>query len=45
MRAPHSGITMTDYQPISCALYSSYEVAILHRTPLRVRWRATDGVT
>lgn len=36
---------MTDYRPISCALYSKYEVAILHRTPLRVRWRAADGVT
>lgn len=35
---------MTDCRPISCALYSSYEVAILHRTPLRVRWRAADGV-
>lgn len=36
---------MTDYRPISCALYSQYEIAILHHTPLRVRWRATDGVT
>ena len=36
---------MTDYRPIPCALYSQYEIAILHRTPLRVRWRDTDGVT
>lgn len=36
---------MTDYQPIPCALYSQYEIAILHRTPLRVRWRDADGVT
>ncbi|MDE2234906.1 MAG: transcriptional antiterminator, Rof [Gammaproteobacteria bacterium] len=36
---------MTDYQPISCALYSQYEIAILHHTPLRVRWRDLDGVT
>ena len=36
---------MTDYQPISCDLYSQYEVAVMHRTPLRVRWRDTDGVT
>lgn len=35
---------MTDYQPISCALYSQYEVAVLHRTPLRVRWRDAAGV-
>ena len=36
---------MTDYHPIPCALYSQYEIAILHRTPLRVRWRGADGVT
>ena len=36
---------MTDYKPIACDLYSQYEVAVLHRTPLRVRWRGMDGVT
>ncbi|MGH8282266.1 MAG: transcriptional antiterminator, Rof [Gammaproteobacteria bacterium] len=36
---------MTDYQPIPCALYSQYEIAILHRTPMRVRWLDADGVT
>ena len=36
---------MTDYRPIPCALYSQYEIAILHRTPLRVYWRDTNGVT
>lgn len=36
---------MTDYQPIPCALYSQYEIAVLHRTPIRMRWRDTDGVT
>ncbi len=36
---------MTDYQPIPCALYSQYEIAILHHTPMRVRWRGADGVT
>jgi len=32
-----------DYTPISCARYSDYEVAILHRQALRVRWKAADG--
>ena len=36
---------MTDYRPIPCALYSQYEIAILHHTPLRVRWRDVNGVT
>lgn len=36
---------MTDYRPIPCALYSQYEIAILHRTPLRIRWRDANGVT
>ena len=35
---------MTDYRPISCAIYSQYELAILHRTALRLRWREGDGV-
>ena len=32
-----------DYVPISCASYSDYEVAILHRRTLRVRWKDPDG--
>lgn len=36
---------MTDYRPIPCAVYSLYEIAILHHKPLRVRWRDMDGVT
>ena len=36
---------MTDYRPIDCALYSRYEVAIMHRERLRVSWRDTDGLT
>jgi Rho-binding antiterminator len=33
---------MTDaYTPIPCALYSEYELAILRRQRLRLRWR--DG--
>lgn len=35
---------MSDYRPIPCALYSQYEVAVLHRTPLRLRWRDSSGV-
>lgn len=27
------------YAPIGCARYSEYEVAILHRQKLRLRWR------
>jgi Rho-binding antiterminator len=26
------------YEPIACARYSEYEVAILHRQKLRLRW-------
>jgi Rho-binding antiterminator len=36
---------MTDYRPISCALYSQYELAILRHTTLRLRWRDGDGIT
>lgn len=27
------------YTPISCSLYSEYELACLRRQPLRLRWR------
>jgi len=30
---------MSDYKPIDCGLYSEYEVAILHRSKLRLSWR------
>ncbi len=30
--------TTDDYTPISCALYSEYELAILRRQRLRLRW-------
>lgn len=33
---------MTDYKPIDCGLYSEYEVAILHRSRLRLSWRDGD---
>ena len=35
---------MSDYQPIACGLYSEYELAIMHRTPLTLSWRGTDGL-
>ena len=28
----------TDYQPIACARYDQYEIAILHRQRLRLVW-------
>lgn len=28
----------TDYQPISCAIYSELELAIMHRRWLHLRW-------
>ncbi|MCW8917292.1 MAG: transcriptional antiterminator, Rof [Gammaproteobacteria bacterium] len=31
------------YTPIDCGLYSQYEVAILHRTPLQLRWHDEAG--
>jgi Rho-binding antiterminator len=36
---------MSDYRPIPCALYSRYELAILRRQRLRLRWRENDNVT
>ena len=36
---------MTDYQPIACGLYSQYELAIMHRTPLTLSWRGLDGLS
>ena len=34
----------SDYTPIPCGLYSEYEVAILHRDILRLRWRDESGM-
>ena len=28
----------SDYQPISCASYDQYEIAIMHRRPMRLVW-------
>lgn len=36
---------MTDYRPVPCAVYSQYELAILHRRCLRLRWCGDDGLT
>lgn len=32
------------YEPISCELYSIFELTILHRDALRVSWRAARGM-
>ncbi len=34
----------TDYQPIGCDIYSEYELAIMHRTHLRLHWRDAAGL-
>lgn len=34
---------MNDYHPISCALHSRYELAVLRRERLRLRWLGEDG--
>ena len=28
----------SDYRPISCASYDQYEIAIMHRRPMRLVW-------
>lgn len=35
---------MTDYIPIPCGQYDRYEVAIMHRRPLRLTWHAGNVV-
>lgn len=34
-----------DYTPIDCDLYERYELAIMHRERLFIRWRDTAGLT
>jgi Rho-binding antiterminator len=38
-------MTMSDetYTPIDCDLYSEYEVAILHRQRMRLKWQDDEG--
>ena len=36
---------MSEYTPIDCERYSDYELAIMHRQRLRIRWRDADDVT
>jgi Rho-binding antiterminator len=36
----NSGRTETSYQPISCANYDQYEIAILHGSKLHLTWQA-----
>lgn len=32
------------YQPIACALHDEYEIAIMHKKPLKIRWSDNDEV-
>ncbi len=34
--------TDSGYRPISCANHDVFEIAILHRTPLRLTWMEDD---
>lgn len=31
------------YQPIACALHDQYELAIMHKKPLRISWSDNNG--
>lgn len=31
------------YTPIDCGVYSEYEVAILHKRPVRLHWQDDEG--
>ena len=35
---------MTDYEPVSCALHSAYELAIMRRRKINLAWRDEQGV-
>ena len=35
---------MSDYESIDCSTYSEYELAIMRRQRLRMRWRSEDGI-
>jgi len=35
---------MDDYHPVDCATYCRYELAILRRQPLMLRWRDGAGI-
>jgi Rho-binding antiterminator len=35
---------MSDYQPISCANYDHFEIAILHGQCLRITWHDEEGL-
>jgi Rho-binding antiterminator len=34
---------MSDYRPIPCAVHEGYQLAVLRRQRLRVRWRTAAG--
>lgn len=35
---------MSDYESIDCSTYSEYELAIMRRQRLRLRWRSEDNL-
>jgi len=35
---------MSDYESIDCSTYSEYELAIIRRQRLRMRWRGADDL-
>jgi len=39
-----AGPAAPPYEPIACSRYSEYEVAILHRSKLRLRWAQQNVV-
>ena len=34
-----------DYIPISCALHSEYELAVMHKKHLRIHWKNRHGIS
>ena len=40
----NSGLTETSYQPISCANYDQYEIAILHGSKMHLTWQADNVI-
>ena len=35
---------MSDYSPVSCEAHSLYELAVMQRKSVLVRWKDSDGV-
>ncbi len=34
---------MSDYRPVSCALHSEFELAIMHGRRMKLKWHDEDG--